>query len=160
MFDPEALPVPDLGLKCLRCGYPLASLPEHRCPECGAKFEMEDHIPPGDFALLVVNGDTVPASHEVCELLAQYHIPHLVGDARTDTALMSAGIGPPGGGNLKVPRDCYFEVIDLLRRRLLGQPLPPPPSKSNHCAEWTCASCGESNPGDFEICWNCQNERK
>ncbi|MDZ7783356.1 MAG: DUF2007 domain-containing protein [Halioglobus sp.] len=22
-------------------------------------------------------------------------------------------------------------------------------------AEWRCASCGESNPGNFETCWQC-----
>ena len=22
-------------------------------------------------------------------------------------------------------------------------------------ADWTCAKCSESNPGSFEVCWNC-----
>jgi hypothetical protein len=24
---------------------------------------------------------------------------------------------------------------------------------------WTCAKCGEKNPGNFDICWKCQAER-
>jgi hypothetical protein len=24
---------------------------------------------------------------------------------------------------------------------------------------WTCASCGEENPGNFEVCWKCQAPR-
>jgi len=26
-------------------------------------------------------------------------------------------------------------------------------------AAWRCASCGEENPGEFDICWKCQKER-
>ena len=26
--------------------------------------------------------------------------------------------------------------------------------------EWTCATCGESNEGGFELCWKCQAERQ
>jgi hypothetical protein len=26
-------------------------------------------------------------------------------------------------------------------------------------AAWTCASCGEENPGNFEVCWKCQSAR-
>lgn len=25
-----------------------------------------------------------------------------------------------------------------------------------HIEEWNCASCGENNPAEFELCWNCQ----
>ena len=24
---------------------------------------------------------------------------------------------------------------------------------------WNCASCGEENPGNFEVCWKCQAAR-
>ena len=26
--------------------------------------------------------------------------------------------------------------------------------------EWTCASCGNPNPGTFTACWSCQTERE
>ena len=26
-------------------------------------------------------------------------------------------------------------------------------------SSWTCRHCREDNPGDFEVCWNCSQER-
>jgi hypothetical protein len=26
-------------------------------------------------------------------------------------------------------------------------------------SSWQCASCGEENPGEFDICWKCQKNR-
>lgn len=44
-MEPEAyrqLPIPAwLDLNCPRCSYPLRGLPEHRCPECGLRFDIE-----------------------------------------------------------------------------------------------------------------------
>lgn len=34
------LPIPDWGVECPRCRYPLVGLPSHRCPECGLEFDM------------------------------------------------------------------------------------------------------------------------
>lgn len=34
-------PVPDIGLKCMRCAYPLRDLIDSRCPECGTRFDIE-----------------------------------------------------------------------------------------------------------------------
>ena len=31
----------------------------------------------------------------------------------------------------------------------------PPPAES----DWKCAACGETIPGNFTSCWNCQAER-
>ncbi len=38
------------------------------------------------------------------------------------------------------------ELVERARRE--GRELP----------EWDCLSCGERNPGTFELCWNCQSE--
>lgn len=27
--------------------------------------------------------------------------------------------------------------------------------QSSSKADWTCPSCAEANPGNFELCWNC-----
>jgi hypothetical protein len=41
------LPISDwLGVLCPQCDYPLRGLPEHRCPECGLRFEIDDLITP------------------------------------------------------------------------------------------------------------------
>lgn len=45
-IDFDQLPIPDWGLTCPRCGYPLRGLPEHRCPECGLAFAMQDIVKP------------------------------------------------------------------------------------------------------------------
>lgn len=42
--DIRQLPIPDWGLECPRCRYPLKHLPEHRCPECGTRFQMDDIV--------------------------------------------------------------------------------------------------------------------
>lgn len=45
-IDLNVLPIPDWGIECPRCGYALVGLPSHRCPECGARFEMADVVKP------------------------------------------------------------------------------------------------------------------
>jgi predicted amidophosphoribosyltransferase len=43
-IDLNILPIPDWGLECPRCRYPLVGLPGHRCPECGTTFDMADVV--------------------------------------------------------------------------------------------------------------------
>lgn len=40
------LPIPDWGLTCSECGYPLDGLPAHRCPECGVAVDMRERVRP------------------------------------------------------------------------------------------------------------------
>lgn len=44
--DLDQLPIPDWGLVCPNCRYPLKGLTSHRCPECGTKFEIRKLIRP------------------------------------------------------------------------------------------------------------------
>lgn len=39
-IDIHQLPIPDWGLICPKCSYPLRGLPQHRCPECGQTLDM------------------------------------------------------------------------------------------------------------------------
>lgn len=34
-------PIPDVGLRCPKCGYVLTGLTEQRCPECGSEFDVD-----------------------------------------------------------------------------------------------------------------------
>lgn len=164
MFDPHALPVPDLGLACQGCGYPLAGLPSYRCPECGQTFTMDQHIPPGDFPPLIAGGREVRNTAAVAALLRRYQIPYIeTHDPIRDT------LGPYGFGRshqpapIAVPRELYFEAVDLLRRQELGEAMPPPPSHpgSDHPDDpWPCPACGEEVPGNFALCWNCGQTRE
>ncbi|RMF77629.1 MAG: hypothetical protein D6744_11140, partial [Planctomycetota bacterium] len=45
-LDVWQLPIPDWGLTCPRCRYPLRGLPSHRCPECGTDLDMEKLVEP------------------------------------------------------------------------------------------------------------------
>lgn len=156
MFDPNTLPIPDLGLRCSACGYNLAGLPRHICPECGRKIQLDEHIPAGDFPELIFNGERLLVTDDVRELLRLYKIPFLENKTHTETIMMSVGVPVNSPGYLCVSREQYFEVIDLLRRRLLGQPMPEAPQATRDVDEWVCPACGEINPGHFELCWNCQ----
>lgn len=151
-FDPDALPVPDLGLRCLRCGYNLAGLPERRCPECGRQFNLEEFIPKGDFPIVIYDGREAKATAEVLDLMKRAAIPVMQAMWPAEGDRIGLGL-PPKPEKLGVPRDCYFHAIDLIRQfRQTGErppmPAPPPP-------DWTCPSCAESNPGTFDFCWNC-----
>ncbi len=44
--DIYQLPIPDWGLHCPNCRYPLVGLPSHRCPECGMELNMEALVKP------------------------------------------------------------------------------------------------------------------
>ena len=45
-IDLNALPIPDWGIECPTCHYPLVGLPSHRCPECGTEFDMAEVVKP------------------------------------------------------------------------------------------------------------------
>lgn len=156
MFDPDALPVPDFGLKCKRCGYALAGLPEHRCPECGRTFTLDEYLPPGDCPVLIADGQEVRGTKEVIELLWVYQIPFVEVGGPVQQVLgplwSAGGRRPPRIG---VPRDRYFEAIDLIRRQRCGEPMPEPPAAVMREHDWQCEACDETNPSNFDVCWNC-----
>jgi predicted amidophosphoribosyltransferase len=45
-LDILQLPIPDWGLECPGCHYPLRGLPSHRCPECGRELDMAALVQP------------------------------------------------------------------------------------------------------------------
>lgn len=154
-FDPHALPIPDLGLQCRNCSYNLAGLPEHRCPECGRAFDLDDHIPKGDFPMVIFLGKEVKLSPEVMEILKRARIPYMEKIGPTESLFGIGGLTNTRT-RLAVPRSQYFEVIHLMRQHELHGELPPEPGPPP--PDWTCPACDETNPGTFEICWNCSQE--
>ena len=44
--------------------------------------------------------------------------------------------------------DDYVEAVAIIREQLTA-------IQCNAESEITCGSCGETNPGNFEICWSC-----
>lgn len=50
-----------------------------------------------------------------------------------------------------VDDDRYDEAVALLK--------PLNYNETSELPDWTCAKCSESNPGSFDVCWNCENEK-
>ena len=160
-FDPRALPLPDLGLRCpgRGCGYPLAGLARPGCPECGHAIDLERFLPPGDQPLLYVEGRTVRATHDVAALLSHHHIAWQRNAGTLETVLQIGGqLASSDHQEVCVARHDYLAAVDLLRRSARGSPPPPPPDTP--CGdEWDCL-CGEDNPAGFELCWACALPRE
>ncbi len=157
-FDPDQLPMPDLGAMCRRCGYPLVSVTAHRCPECGWTFALDDLIPPGGWPVVLIDGRAMPITPRVRRILLDAQIPF------QDTGILDTlyggrtrGFGPNA---LRVPRGAYldaaYELIHAKQDASGLEPERPTPSKGS---AWTCPACGEENPSNFEICWRCQENR-
>lgn len=155
MFDPNALPVPDLGLVCKGCGYALCGLEDHVCPKCGQRFTLQEYIPKGDFPQLIADGHFVRATDQIVDLLYRYHIPYIEQIDPLSQVFGVLGASVDRGPYLCVPRECFLEAVDLLRRHQLGEPLPTSPPKDHQHPPWPCPSCQETNPPNFEICWKC-----
>ena len=162
MFDPDVYPLRDFGLRCRDCGYPLANLTRHQCPECGLTFTLDEYIPEGAMPLLIADGEHVRATAGTVERLRRYHIPFVeqVSRVRSAFAGIDRALSRHTGEPIMVPRDHYFEAIDLLRRQKLGEPMPDPPPSEASGPDWTCPHCHEANPAHFELCWNCENQRE
>jgi hypothetical protein len=54
------------------------------------------------------------------------------------------------------PNEFFFEVLWLIRQAELEIEDGRTRSETER---WACAQCGEENPGNFEMCWNCQATR-
>ena len=151
---PPGAPLPDLGLRCPACEYPLAALSEPVCPECGTAFSLEALVPEGATPALIVSGTYLPYAAEALDLLDRYGIPW-VRLADPMEVLNHPGINTNLNTRVGVGPGDYFTAIDLLRRAALNEPLPEPPAEPADTGPWDCGNCGEENPPTFEICWNC-----
>lgn len=66
---------------------------------------------------------------------------------------------PVTSGAMFLPSLCvvkdgdYDEAIRLLKSRQVKE-------ASGDGVEWTCLSCSEKNPSNFELCWNCNSVRQ
>jgi predicted amidophosphoribosyltransferase len=143
-ITPATRPVPELGLTCDTCDYPLRGLPGDRCPECGEPFDLAACIPPGAWP-------SVPAGGSATESQLLFHTLRAEGIPCTLEAVsetLSTLYGLTRGCALRVPRAYYLDALHVIRRREATESPP-----------WTCPDCGEEVPGNFEVCWKCQTPR-
>lgn len=154
-FDLYALPTPDLGLRCMTCGYPLAKLPSHRCPECGNAFDFEDFVPPGDFPMVIFDGKEALLTPDAIDALRRAKIPYieLIGPVESMYGFHSLTHTKSRFG---VPRSSYFDAVYVLRQIHQGE---FPPMDDAVLPDWVCIDCNEENPGNFELCWQCEASR-
>jgi hypothetical protein len=61
----------------------------------------------------------------------------------------------------RIPRDALFRVVQaLLQARSQGREdelIRAARVEANRLPDWECEVCRESNPGTFDLCWNCGN---
>lgn len=156
-FDPSTIPMPDLGALCRICGYPLVGLGAHRCPECGWQFSLGDLIPPGEWPIVQLYGQPVPVTQAVCAIL---NIEGIAFEDNIIHALWGVNVGRTPATWLRVDRSVYFDAVHALLEALAGRrPVDANESKRDtplRRKPWPCAVCGERNPGNFELCWQCQ----
>lgn len=110
-FDPAVLPMPDLGALCRECDYPLVGLGEHRCPECGWRFTLDDLIPPGEWPLVRIYAQPVAMSKDVRQLLNLQELPY---EDNVLTALYGVQIATKQPVYLRVDRQFYFDAVHAL----------------------------------------------
>ena len=150
-FTGEELPLPDFGLSCAACGEPLAGATARACPQCGEPFDPESLRPPRKWFILdaeLCGSLPIPG---VQALLAADMVPY--------APMQEKSVREIFGGHgitfsrLRVPSEFYFEVLWLLQRARREMEQARAAAGAD---DWTCSSCGEENPGHFEVCWNCE----
>ncbi|HRR84538.1 MAG TPA: hypothetical protein P5316_05955 [Phycisphaerae bacterium] len=141
-------PVPQLGLECNGCGYPLRGLPGDQCPECGREFSLTDYIPPEPWGEVAV-GASATETMLIFSHLRSLGIPCMITEARGTLGARGTDVFLGGvSKQLRVRRDYYLDALAAIAEATekTGRP-------------WTCPNCSEEVPGNFELCWKCQHGR-
>jgi rubrerythrin len=145
-------PFPDFGLECANCGHPLAGATGRTCPQCGERFYPESLRPKGPWFRIdqwVV--DYLPTA--ILEhALAQDAVPFV---RREDQSFRSIyGMSSEVTGRMLVSNEFFFDFLWVLRQQVEQYDQ----DKTAARGKWACSQCGESNPGNFQLCWKCGRE--
>ena len=57
------------------------------------------------------------------------------------------------------PALCILNGDDYPRAVEILQSYAAPEQAAPQGGDWTCPSCGEENPGNFDLCWSCESPR-
>ncbi len=147
--DGSERPLLDFGLACRECRAPLAGGAGAQCAFCRLPFDIQSYVPPSRWCLLD-KLQVQPLDLATTEMLfASEQLPYVPLNARGLPEIVLGNA--PLGSNLLVPRAYYLEarfVVTRAARELWQARHTPRP-------DWRCPQCGESCPGNFELCWNC-----
>jgi len=147
-ITPATRPVPDLGLTCRNCDYPLRGLAADRCPQCGEAFDLAAFIPAEPWVEVAPGRSSTELSLIFMRLRAA-GIPCARLDPNDPLESLFGSRGQAfGRASLRVRHDYYLDALHVLRTG------PDPDAEP-----WTCPKCHETVPGNFEICWKCQSPR-
>jgi len=148
-FTGRERPLPDFGLCCRGCEWPLAGATGNTCPHCFMIFDPSEVIPPGDWINI---SKFIPRSIRsmAAGVLYQDGVPYLVDNA--DLTWIYGGNVPFIPGTLRVPREFFFDALHALSAAAEQ-------TSADAGEDWTCPACRESVPGDFDICWSCNTPR-
>ena len=102
------------------------------------------------------------------EMILAYRAGSANEAAMLTQALEAAGIktvrsgGQASMGFGELPAEAL--LVDLWipgrQARLARETIEGIQSKERHTQpEWSCATCGENNEGEFELCWSCQTAK-
>lgn len=152
-FTGHEQPWPDFGFDCRGCGTPLHGARDFTCGVCGRRFDPEALRPASEWFVLGSDLTCELPMPGVQALLAAELVPYQPVQERTIREIYGGhGIT---FARLRVPSEFFFDVCHLLTRARVEI------ARNRAIAEthdWACASCGEVNPGHFELCWNCGAE--
>ena len=148
-FSGSQRPLPDFGLFCDKCGWPLAGAPADACPDCGRPFRFQRIIPHGDWVNLgrFISGSLRPVAKAI---LYQDEIPYII--SGSGLSAIYTGISPMVEERLLVPREFFFDALHAFA-------VAAEQASAEPASDWTCPTCAESVPGGFEICWKCNTGR-
>ena len=153
-YTGDERPIPNWDIHCQRCDTRLDGRESFECPGCGAPTDGESLKPRREWFLIEKQTCGELPLAGVQSLLAAEYVPFTYA---TDKALRAIYGGTDIiGSRLLVPREFYFDVLSLIHEaeQTLGH-------VRDHPAEgWTCPKCNEDVPAHFDVCWNCEYERR
>ena len=143
-------PFPDFGLLCVRCSRPVAGATESACPHCRKRFEAAALRPTREwFGVEPWVDESLPLA--VLEsALAEEYVPFLLREDKSFHTIY--GLSPEVRGRLLVSSEFFFDFLHLVRRVRERFKLD---REAAGTTRWVCRSCGERNPGHFQVCWMC-----
>lgn len=152
-FTGSERPLPDFGLSCRRCRRSLQGAAADACPACGEPFNVYARLPRRAWFMVEPWMHPGVAQPLVEMTLEREHIPFVTLDAR---GFVEVFVGARAlAGRVLVASEFFFDLLHAMRQAAVE--LSRNAISSSH--EWRCGGCGETVPGHFEVCWNCQSGR-
>ena len=153
-FTGREQPVPDFGLECAKCDEPLVGSMGSVCGHCAAPLDLEKVRPTRKwFTLDRMIRRGVPMDL-IEALLVEEQVPYRI--EKDQTAGEIFGFTTMDQVRIRVLSEFFFDFLHLVRIREEEQQ-----SDVERAAQdrWTCAECDEKNPGHFDLCWSCSEDR-